>query len=181
MAIARTIRAPVAAVVAGILAVVALAVTVGAPDVTGAPPKIIWVSPRAFVAGQNIAGGTLTLTSPSGDEQHVTTSTAGDLQWVDLPLQLPNSARIKRVITCYKVDAPTSFISQVRLSTSTVPPTATVMYDDPTDLTSTAGACRYGMTVSGIPVNGEFTLSLRLDFGSTNEAIDLGAIGIVYQ
>ena len=55
------------------------------------------------------------------------------------------------------------------------------MYDDATDLTSTTGVCRYGMTVTAIPVNGEFTLSLRLNFGSTQEAVDIGAIGIVYQ
>jgi hypothetical protein len=166
---------------AALVAVVALSLAVSAPDVSGAPPKIIWVSPRAFVLGQNIAGGNLTMTSPSGDEQHVTTDKVGDLQWVMLPLQLPNSAKIKRVITCYKLDAATSYISQVRLATSTVPPTATVMYDDGTDLTSTTGVCRYGTTVSPIPVNGEFTLSLRLNFGSTSEAIDIGAIGIVYQ
>jgi hypothetical protein len=177
----RTIRVPLAAVSAAVLAVVALSVAVGAPDAAGGPPKIIWVSPRAFVVGQNIAGGTLTLSSPSGDEQHVTTDKVGDSQWVDLPLQLPNSAKIRRVITCYKVDAPTSFISQVRLSTSTYPPSATVMYDDATDLTSTTGVCRYGMTVAPIPVNGEFTLSLRLNFGSTASCVDLGAIGIVYQ
>jgi hypothetical protein len=166
---------------AALVAFVALGMSVGASDVAGAPTKIYWVSPRAFVVGQNIAGGTLTMSSPSGDEQHVTSDKVGDLQWVDLPLQLPNSAKIKRVITCYKVDAPTSFISQVRLTTSTVPPTATVVYDDPTDLTSTVGACRYGTSVSPIPINGEFTLALRLNFGSTQEAIDLGAIGIVYQ
>ena len=181
MVSARTIRAPLAAVSAAAVAIVALGVAVGAPDVAGGPPKIYWVSPRAFLAGQNLAGGILTLSSPSGDEQHVTTDKVGDMQWVDLPLQLPNSAKIRRVITCYKVDAPTSFISQVRLSTSTYPPSATVAYDDGADLTSTTGVCRYGVSVAAIPVNGEFTLSLRLDFGSTQEAIDLGAIGIVYQ
>lgn len=181
MAIRTRIRALLVAGLAGLVAVVALSVAVGAPDAAGAPPKILWVSPLAFVPGQNIAGGVLTLSTPSGDEQHVTTNKVGDLQWIDLPLQLSNTMKIRRVITCYKVDAPTSFISQVRLATSTVPPTATVMYDDPTDLVSTSGQCRYGMTVAPIPVNGEFTLSLRLNFGSTNEAIDLGAIGIVYQ
>ncbi len=181
MAIGRRIRAPLAAGLAGLVAVVALSMAVGAPDVEGAPTKVIWVSPRAFVLGQNIAGGVLTMSSPSGNEQHVTTNKVGDLQWVDLPLQLSNTIKIKRVITCYKLDAATSYISQVRLASSTFPPTATVKYDDGADLLSTTGACHYGMTVSPIPVNSEFTLSLRLNFGSTNEAIDLGAIGIVYQ
>jgi hypothetical protein len=66
-------------------------------------------------------------------------------------------------------------------SASEDPPTATVVYDDRTDLTSTTGACRNGMTVSAIPVNGAITLSLRLNFGATTEAIDIGAIGIVYN
>ena len=181
MAIGRRIRAPLAAGLASLVAVLALGLAGLAPDVAGAPTKVLWVSPRAFVTGQNIAGGVLTMSSPSGDAQHVTTNTAGDLQWVDLPLQLSNTVKLRRVITCYKLDAPTSFISQVRLSTSTFPPTATVKYDDGADLLSTTGQCHYGMTVSPIPVNGEFTLSLRLNYGSPNEAIDLGAIGIVYQ
>jgi hypothetical protein len=147
--------------------------------VEAASPHVIWLSPRAWVAGQNIAGGHLTLTSPSGDEQHVTTDTAGDLQWVDYPLQISNQDKIKQVVTCYKVDNARSFISQVRLSRSKIPPTATVVYDDPTDLTSTTGACHNGMVVSFIPVTGEITVSLRLNFASTADAIDIGAVGVV--
>ena len=138
----------------------------------------IWLSPRGFVTAQNLAGGHLSMGSPSGDEEHVTTDTTGDLQWVSYPLQLSNGLKIKQVITCYKVDNASSFISQVRLTTSKVPPTATVVYDDPTDLTSTAGACHAGQH-SSISVNGEITLSLRLNFSSTGHAIDIGAIGVV--
>jgi hypothetical protein len=152
-----------------------LIVTTGATAIT---THTIWLSPRGFVTGQNLAGGHLSLSSPSGDEEHVTTDTAGDLQWVQYPLQLSSAVNIKQVITCYKVDNAASFISQVRLTRSKIPPTSLVMYDDPANLTSTAGSCRSGLH-SSIPVNGAITLSLRLDFSSTAHAIDIGAIGLV--
>jgi hypothetical protein len=170
-------RLVVGAALAGLVAVSSAIVATSVVD--AAPKYIVWLSPRGFVTGQNIAGGNLTLTSPSGDEEHITTDKAGDLQWVNYPLQLPNDRKIVQVIVCYKLDDATSFISQVRLTMSTIPPTATVMYDDGTDLTSTAGACRSGMVVSGIAVKGEITLGLRLNYASTNHAIDVGAIGIV--
>ena len=168
-----------AAAVAALSAILALTVAFGSPLVSAVSPHVIWLSPRAFVAGQNIAGGHLALSSPSGDEQQVTTDTVGDLQWVDYPLQLSNQLKIKQVITCYKLDSAASFISQVRLSRSKSPPTSTVVYDDGTDLTSTTGACHNGMVASFISVSGEITLSLRLNYASTGDAIDIGAIGIV--
>jgi hypothetical protein len=146
---------------------------------TAVSPHVIWLSPQAFLAGQNIAGGHLSFSSPSGDEQQVTTDRVGDLQWTDYPLQISNQNKILRVITCYKLTSASSFISQVRLASSKVPPTATVVYDDPTDLTSTAGTCHTGMLVAPISVTGEVTLSLRLNFGSTSDAIDIGAVGLV--
>ena len=175
----RGILGPLAAAVVGLLAVLALVLATGGPLVSAAPPHIIWLSPQAFQAGQNIAGGHLSFSSPSGDEQHVTTDTVGDLQWVDYPLQLSNQLKVTQVITCYKLDSPRSFISQVRLSRSKIPPTATVVYDDGTDLTSVAGACRNGKVVPGISVSGEITLSLRLNYAATSSAINIGAIGLV--
>jgi hypothetical protein len=175
----RRIFGPLMAALVALGAVLALALTSGAPLVSGTSPHVIWLSPQAFVAGQNIAGGHLTLSSPSGDEQQVTTDQVGDLQWVVYPLQLSNQSKIRQVITCYKLDSANSFISQVRLARSKIPPTATVVYDDGTDLKSTAGACHNGKVVSGISISGEITLSLRLNFAATSNAIDIGAIGLV--
>ena len=166
----------VAVAVAGLIAVSSILVLTSATAATST--HTIWLSPRGFVTAQNIAGGHLSLASPSGDEEQVTTDTVGDLQWVSYPLQLSNGVKIRQVITCYKVDNASSFISQVRLTTSKVPPTATVVYDDPTDLTSTAGGCHAGKHAS-ISINGEITLSLRLNFSSSGHAIDIGAIGVV--
>lgn len=175
----RRVLGPSAAALAAAGALLVVTVLAGSPAASGASPHIIWLSPRGFVTGQNIAGGHLTLSSPSGDEEHVITDTVGDLQWVSYPLQISNQLKIRQVITCYKVDNATSYISQVRLTRSKIPPTATVVYDDPADLTSTGGACRTGMMVSPISVSGAITLSLRLKFSSTTHAIDIGAIGIV--
>jgi hypothetical protein len=172
-------RKALVALIAGLMAV--SSIVVFSAVVEAAPKQIIWLSPRAFVAGQNIAGGQLTMSSPSGDEQHVTTNKAGDLQWIDYPLQISSLLKPTQVIVCYKVDNAASYISQVRLSMSTIPPTATVMYDDGTDLTSTTGACRSGMIVSGIAIKGEMTLSLRLNYASPNDAIDIGSVGIVVK
>lgn len=176
--VVRRRAVPMAALAAGLGAALILTVVVGPSLVSSTSPHIIWLSPSGWVPGDNGAGGHLSLSSPSGDEEHVTTDTPGDFQWVSYPLQLSNQLRIKRVITCYKVDNTASFISQVRLSRSKIPPTATVMYDDPSDLKSTAGACHTGIA-GDVAVSGEITLSLRLKYGSTGHAIDIGAIGIV--
>lgn len=175
----RRVLGPTLAALAAVSAVLVASILAGLPAASGASPYIIWLSPTGFEAGQNLAGGNLTLTSPSGDEAYVTTDTAGDLQWVTYPLQISNQLKIKQVITCYKNDHATSYISQVRLGRSKIPPTATVVYDDAANLTSTGGACRNGIIVSPITVSGEITLSLRLNFSATAHAIHLGAIGIV--
>jgi hypothetical protein len=172
----RTI--PFAALGAVVGAALLLTVVAGPSLVSSTSPHIIWLSPRGWVAGQNNAGGQLSLSSPRGDEEHVTTDTPGEGQWVDYPLQLSNQLRIKRVITCYKVDNAASFISTVRLDRSKVPPTATVMYDDGVALTNTAGACHTGVSTD-IAVSGEITLTMDLSFSSTGHAIDIGAVGIV--
>ena len=149
----------------------------------GVPPPVLdrtlWISPLDASAD---ATSTLMFDRGSfGNTLRVTTSAPGDLQWVNVPLALPSDLRIKRVIVCYSVDDAASFISQVRLSKETLPPTAFVVHDDGTDLTSTVATCAAAPTggMAGLVVDAAFTLNLRLNFASVAHSIDIGAVGLV--
>jgi hypothetical protein len=113
-----------------------------------------------------------------GDTLEVYSSTLGDLKWINFPLFLPSDRAIKKVLVCYQLTSSLSFISQVRLSEETLPPSALVVHDDGTDLTSTS-ATMYESIVGNLGINGALTLSLRLNFGDTNARIKIGALGIV--
>jgi hypothetical protein len=113
-----------------------------------------------------------------GNTLRVRTGQAGDLQWISLPLIVQENLKIKAVTVCYDLSDSGSFISQVRLSEETTPPTATVMHDDGTDLTSTSAECVESV-VSDYQPGGAVTLSLRLNFGDTADRIDIGAIGLM--
>jgi hypothetical protein len=115
------------------------------------------------------AGGSVVLTP-----QRVVTEDA--FQW--LVLGLPWDHRdITSVRVCYKVTAATAaatYISQTRLSDTTVPPSANVRLDEGTNRTSTAGAC-YTVPTGFVPA-GAVTLELKVVFGSTADRIQLGAV-----
>ena len=112
-----------------------------------------------------------------GDTLEVTCTSTGDLKWISFPLLLPSDRRIKKVLVSYQLTNSLSFISQVRLSKEVLPPSALVVHDDGTDLTSTAPAL-YESSVGDVVIDGAITLSLRLNFASTADKIAIGALGI---
>jgi hypothetical protein len=113
-----------------------------------------------------------------GNTLEVRCNSTGDLKWISLPLLLPADRVIKNVRVCYQLTNSLSFISQVRLSKETLPPSALVVHDDGTDLTSTAPTI-YDSSVGNVAIDGAITLELRLNFASTSDRILVGAIGIV--
>jgi hypothetical protein len=132
-----------------------------------------------MVADEDAAGQTDLQVSraPFGNTLRVTTQQAGDLQWLTLPLAVQDNLTIKAVIVCYDLSSAGSFISQVRLAEETVPPSAFVQHDDPTDLTSTDPVC-VESAVSDYQPNGAVSLSLRLNFANTTDRVDIGAVGL---
>ncbi|MCA9903238.1 MAG: collagen-like protein [Anaerolineae bacterium] len=151
----------------------------GEPGVVVVEDHTIWYSPLAMIADENAAGHTnLELVrATSGNTLRVTTQQAGDLQWLNLPLIVQDNLAIKAVIVCYDLSSASSFISQVRLAEETVPPSALVVHDDGTDLTSTDPVCAES-AVNNYQPNGALGLSLRLNFANTTDRIDIGAIGL---
>jgi hypothetical protein len=141
---------------------------------------MMWYSALAMIADENTAGSTnlRLLKGGFGNTLRVTTSAAGDLQWLNLPLIVPDNLTIKAVRVCYSLSSASSFISQVRLSEETVPPSASIRHDDGTDLTSTSPVCA-DSAVNNYQPNGAVTLSLRLNFANTTDRIDIGAIGLL--
>ncbi|MAS37014.1 MAG: hypothetical protein CL610_23645 [Anaerolineaceae bacterium] len=140
----------------------------------------LWYSALSMIAEENTSGLTRLVLNRGGmgNTLRVTTTLAGDLQWLSLPLVVPDDRNIKSVIVCYQLSNADSYISQVRLSEETVPPSATVIHDDGADLTSTDGECAES-DVTDFQPDGGMTLSLRLNFADTTSAIDIGAIGLV--
>jgi hypothetical protein len=140
----------------------------------------VWYSPLAMIADETGSGSSnLALSRGAfGNTLRVTTSAAGDLQWLSLPLLVQDNLVIKAVKVCYDLSDASSFISQVRLAEETVPPSATVQHDDGTDLTSPDPVCIESAVGSYHPA-GAVTLSLRLNFANTAHRIDIGAIGLV--
>jgi hypothetical protein len=136
----------------------------------------VWISPLAFQAGQ--FGQNLTFDRGSfGNTLTIGSSATGDLQWVNAPLTLPSDLKVEKVTVCYVDSSASSFISQVRLGKETLPASALVVLDDPTDLTSTAPVCA-SSNAGGITVDGALTLELRMDFASTADTVSIGAVGI---
>jgi hypothetical protein len=138
----------------------------------------LWISALGILAP---TGSSLSLEKGrSGDTVTITCGKVGDLQWVLLPLTVPSNVKIKKVIVCYRVSNERSYLKQVRLSEERIPPTATVMHDDGTDLKSTTGAC-YESRVNSLQVGGALTLALRLNFTNLADSISVGAIGLVVE
>jgi hypothetical protein len=113
-----------------------------------------------------------------GNTLEVACTSIGDLKWIALPFLLPADRVIKKVLVCYQLSNARSFISQVRLTKETLPPSAVVQHDDPTDLTSTIPAL-YESAVGNVATDGAITLELRLNFTNTADKVSIGAIGIV--
>ena len=137
----------------------------------------VWISPLAFQAGQ--FGSNLTFDRGSfGNTLKIGSSAVDDLQWVNAPLSLPSNLKIEKVTVCYTNSSDASFISQVRLGKETLPSSAVVVFDEPTDLTSTSPVCTTEDT-GGVTVDGAITLSLRMNYTSTAETVSIGAVGLL--
>ena len=137
----------------------------------------VWISPLAFQAGQ--FGSNLTFDRGSfGNTLKIGSSAPGDLQWVNAPLSLPSNLKIEKVTVCYTNSSDASFISQVRLGKETLPPSALVVFDDATDLTSTSPVCTTE-DAGGITVDGAITLALRMNYTSPDDTVSIGAVGLL--
>lgn len=98
-----------------------------------------------------------------------------DPQWIYIPLSIQKGT-IKSVTVCYSIGTSGSgktFISQVRLIKMTTPDSATVLYDDDTDLVSASPACYTGHTKA--MADGPVTLALRVVIDPSG-AIQIGGI-----
>ncbi|MBD3236411.1 MAG: T9SS type A sorting domain-containing protein [Candidatus Eisenbacteria bacterium] len=157
-----------------LMALVGLLVT---PFATSHADFTLWHSPT--VAWTNNSQLTIEPSLP-GTGLHVTTTSPGDHQWVTIGLTLPSNVTIEGVHVCYELASPQSFISQVRLTRMVFPNTATVIHDDPTDLTDPGPTC-YLSPVYSEAVESTISLSFRLYFDSVDDWVDIGAIGIVVR
>ncbi len=104
-----------------------------------------------------------------------------DFQWVILGLTVPDGLKITGVVVCYQiVGAPKgTYISQTRLTQMTVPNTALVVHDDPTNLTSTAPVCYKSPVKGAITVGGTITLELKMVIGRESDQILVGGISLL--
>ncbi len=157
--------------------ILASAVVVAAiiPTTAAGVERTIWTSPLGAIVGDSrmaVAPG-IPLSSI-----RVTSTTAGDLQWVCFGLTVPEEAQIVGVRLCYELADSRSFISQTRITLLTTPDFDLAVYDDPTDHTDPGPTCYYS-TAAPVFVEGTCTLELRLNFASPDHWIDIGAIGIV--
>jgi hypothetical protein len=141
---------------------------------------MIWYSPLNMVGVPlGSSESNLILTRGGfGNTLRVSSSQAGDLQWLSLPLIVDDNLAITGVTVCYELSNERSFISQIRLSEEKEPPSATVMHDDGTDLTSTTSEC-VESAVTNYQPGGAVTLSLRLNFGNGGDRIYIGAVGLM--
>ncbi len=153
------------AVLAGLLAV---------PFTASLADHVIWHSPLA--AATNDSRLTIDVAIP-GTSIRVTTTSAGDLQWIDIGLTMPSDVTIQGITLCYWLASEESFISQIRLTETTTPNVAHVIHDDPTDLTDPGPTCYYSQQ-GGWSVEGTMTVRLRLNFASPDDWIEIGALGI---
>lgn len=101
---------------------------------------------------------------------------------VAMGLQVPPGFTIAGVRVCYEVLGTASFISQIRLAQLQDPPsTAVVMLDDGTDLIDPGPVCVDSAEPFAGPVDptlGAVQLSLRVNFGNTNDVIVLRGVGL---
>lgn len=121
--------------------------------------------------------------SPSSALKVTATSpvTEGDFQWVKLGLAVP-SVVITGVKICYQVESDSkskTYISQVRLTEITTPNTASVVHDDPTNLTATSPTCYVSST--NVKVEGTITLGLKMVFERTSDVILIGGIELLTE
>jgi len=147
-----------------------------------------WYSPlTAFAVGPAGPPSALVVgphSSPSTALKVTTTATVldTDYQWVLIPLTVPNGSKIRGLKVCYDVNTEhegSTYISQVRLTKMTTPNVATVIYDNPTNLTSTTRVCQSFKLGAGPTISGTTTLALKMVFESTDDVITIGGLELL--
>lgn len=96
---------------------------------------------------------------------------------LNLPPQAPGIA-IRGVRICYESTSASTYVTQTRIAqVLSTPSGATVLMDNPTDLTTVGANC---ITVPGAVAvgGGPLLLSLRINFGSIRDAIVIRGLGI---
>lgn len=107
---------------------------------------------------------------------------SGGNKVVHMGLQVPPGYIIKGVRVCYELSNERSFISQIRLAQVQTPPaSAVVMLDDGTDHTNPGPICVDSTATTVDPGLGEVLLSLRVNFGNTDDKIAVRALGLHLQ
>jgi hypothetical protein len=98
---------------------------------------------------------------------------------LNLPPQ-PAGITIRGIRVCYESTNTATYVSQIRLAEVQNPPsTASVKFDDPTDLTVAGPNCVTSKVANVAVGNGPLLLSLRLFFGNTNDAIVIRGLGVI--
>jgi hypothetical protein len=134
---------------------------------------------RRDLVGQVITSTTLGDTFPDGQAKSVLLATS-----------VPPGFDVTGVRVCYELSDPASFITAVRLTQLNNPPaTATVMLDDPANLTNPGPVCvdtgqppDVFMPFGPVdPENGAVVLYLRVNFGDTTHQIIVRGLALLLQ
>ena len=149
-------------------------------SVSGADAKEKWMvlGNTIWVSGDS----RLTLEMPSVHHPYlkVTSSEAGDFQWIEASIPFVWGSKIKGIYICYQTPDTGTYISQIRLADYILPSPHYVRHDDPTDLFSTTGACYFSHVGDYTPA-GAVNLSLRLNFAHAGDEIQIGGLAILIE
>ena len=108
------------------------------------------------------------------------TAPGGGNKVVETALEIPPKFEVKGVRVCYELSSNASYISQIRLAQVQDPPSsATILLDDPTDLTNKGPICINSQPTSIDPSKGPLLLSLRVNFGQTSDKIVIRGLGLL--
>jgi len=103
---------------------------------------------------------------------------------------VPPGFDVTGVRVCYELSNPASFITAIRLAQVNTPPAnATVMLDDPANLTNPGPVCADTGQPPDVfmpfgpvhPENGAVLLSLRVNFGDTAHRIVVRGVALLLQ
>ena len=115
----------------------------------------------------------------------VTSSTTGEVaqsggnKVVTMAVHTLPDYLIRGVRVCYELSNTRTFLSQIRLSQTQLPPnTQLVKLDDGTDQTDPGPRCVSSTATTIDPAQGAVTLDLRVNFGNTSDQINILAVGL---
>jgi len=174
----------------------------GPPALQAAPAtRVLWLNHFELFPGQDALVTThqLTLSCPFAHclvGQVIESTTVGDTfpdgqtKEVLMAAGVPPGFTATGVRVCYELSNPASFITAIRLAQVNDPPgTATVMLDDPTNLTNPGPVCvdtgqppDVFMPFGPIqPEKGTVLLSLRLNYADTAHQIVIRGLALLLQ